>query len=86
MKSNHDEFCWQLNNQKAARKGAWKLIMNPVIHSPTYQNLVEPRDSIFLTNSNEDPGETIDLASEYPEKVEELKLQFEKWAAYNLPD
>ena len=82
--TGHKEFCWQLNKQKAARKGEWKLIMNPVIHNPTYQNLVEPKDSIFLANLKDDPGETTNLASEYPEKVEELKLQFEAWSKKNV--
>jgi hypothetical protein len=45
--------------------------------------LVEPKDSIFLANLKEDPGEMTNLANEYPEKVEELKLQFEKWAEHN---
>lgn len=36
----HDEFCWWYGKQKAARKGDWKLLMYPVIHSPTYKNLV----------------------------------------------
>ena len=78
--TRHEEFCWQLNKQKAARNGDWKLIMNPVIHSPTYQNLVEPKDSIFLANLREDPSERTNLAIEYPEKVKELKLQFEVWS------
>ncbi len=80
----HDEFCWWYGKQKAARKGDWKLLMHPVIHSPTYQNLVEPKDSIFLANLRNDPGETTNLVSEYSEKVKELKLQFEAWAEYNL--
>jgi len=74
----HDEFCWWYG----ARKGDWKLLMYPVIHTLAYQNLVEPNDSIFLANLKEDPGETTNLASEYPEKVEELKLQFEKWVQH----
>lgn len=75
----HNEFCWSYGQQKVARKGDWKLLMNPVIHGPNLQNLIEPKDSIFLANLSDDPGETVNLASEYPEKVEELRLQFEKW-------
>jgi arylsulfatase A len=79
----HEKFCWRFWQQKVARKGEWKLLMYPVMHSPTYENLVAPKDSIFLANLREDPGETTNLACEYPEKVEELKLQFEVWAKYN---
>jgi arylsulfatase A-like enzyme len=79
----HEEFCWWYGQQRVARKGEWKLLMNPVIHSPTYQNLVEPKDSIFLANLREDPEETTNLANEYPDKVEKLKLQFEEWLKYN---
>ncbi|MDH3651217.1 MAG: hypothetical protein OEQ53_16140 [Saprospiraceae bacterium] len=86
MTTQHEVFCWQLNNQRAARKGERKLIMNPVVHSPTYQNLVEPKDSIFLANLKEDPGETTNLASEHPEKVRELKLQFETWEKKHILD
>ena len=86
MTTQHEAFCWQLNKQKAARKGEWKLIMNPVIHSPTYQNLVAPKDSIFLANLREDPGETTNLVSTNPEKVKELKLQFETWTKQHMLD
>ena len=83
MATRHETFCWQLGKQKAARNGDWKLLLHPVIHSPTYQNLVEPKDSIFLANLREDPSETTNLASEHPEKVKELKLQFEAWSKYH---
>ena len=86
MTTRHEAFCWQLNKQNAARKGDWKLLMYPVIHSPTYENLVEPKDSIFLANLREDPGVTTNLASEHPEKVRELKLQFETWEKKHILD
>ncbi len=49
---------------QAARKGPWKLIR---------LDIEGPDDRYELYNIDEDPSETEDLASLYPDKVEELK-------------
>lgn len=73
-------FCWQHGRlQWAARKGEWKLLGNPAIRYETF----DAKDSLFLVNLKEDIGETTNLASKYPEKVEELKTQFEAWKERN---
>ena len=80
LKSRHYEgFCWQSGNQWAARKGDWKLLGNPFIPGEEFVS----EDSLFLVNLNNDPGETNNLAKEYPEKVKELKVQYYKWLDNN---
>ena len=73
--SNHRKFCWQKGKSWAARNGEWKLLKNPIIHLEE----IELKDSLFLVNLKEDPGETINLAAKFPNKVKELESQFEKW-------
>jgi arylsulfatase A-like enzyme len=78
--SKHAEgFCWQNGKQWAARKGDWKLIGNPVIQGETFL----PKDSLFLVNLEDDPGESNNLAEQHPEKVNELKAELEKWSRQN---
>ena len=74
-----NNFCWQHGKQWAARIVNWKLIGNPSIRFEEFA----PEDSLFLVNLKDDPGEMTNLASENPEKVKELKFQFEKWLERN---
>ncbi|MBT3385034.1 MAG: sulfatase-like hydrolase/transferase [Prolixibacteraceae bacterium] len=74
-----NNFCWQHGKQWAARSGNWKLLGNPSIRFEEFA----PEDSLFLVNLKDDPGEMTNLASENPEKVKELKFQFEKWLERN---
>ena len=78
-KSRHESgFCWQSGKKWAARKGDWKLLGNAV----GGKNRI-PADSIFLVNLKDDQGEMTNLVSKYPEKVKELKIQFERWLERN---
>jgi len=73
----HPEFCWANSKSWAARNGDWKLLSNPAIRGEEFP----PEDSLFLVNLKNDPGEMSNLATQYPEKVEELKTQFDIWLA-----
>lgn len=54
----------ELNGRQAVRKGPWKLVhMNIRGDAPRFE----------LYNLDSDPGETVDLASDMPEKVSELR-------------
>ena len=76
--SNHSNgFCWQNGQHWAARKGDWKLIGNPAIAGEKFL----PKDSLFLVNLLQDPGEKKNIAEEHPEKVKELQSQYKKWLA-----
>ncbi len=77
--SLHDQFCWQNGKHWAARKGNWKLLGNPLIHGEEFL----PGDSLYLVNLEEDPREINNLAGKYPEKVNELKIQYEEWLKRN---
>ncbi len=79
IESRHaDGFCWKFQEQWVARKDNWKLLGNAKI------NMTEkiPED-IFLVNLKDDPEEKNNLASKYPEKVNELVMQYEKWLERN---
>lgn len=74
--SKHVEgFCWQSGKQWAARRNEWKLIGSPAIAGETFL----PKDSLFLVNLLQDPGEKINIADKYPNKVKELQSQYKKW-------
>jgi arylsulfatase A-like enzyme len=75
---HNTEFCWfHGQNMWAARKGKWKLLGNPVDKSNKAQ--LTEADSLFLVDLEIDPGEMTNLVSSYPEKVDELKAQFDQW-------
>ncbi len=75
----HNEFCWQNGKHWAARKGDWKLLGNPAIAGEKFS----AKDSLFLVNLKNDPGEMENVVNKYPEKVKELKEQYRKWSADN---
>jgi len=74
-KSPHENLFWKRGNDWAIRKGDWKLVVEyrKDNHNP------------MLFNLSNDIGERNDLAAEFPEKVNELKSEFDKWAA-TLPN
>ncbi len=75
---HEDGFCWlHGNNQWVARKGKWKLLGNPVDKSNKAP--LTKDDKLFLVDLENDPGEMTNLAFQYPDKVKELKTQFESW-------
>lgn len=59
---------WKYNDQKAIRKGPWKLVV-----------LSKKKAATSLFNMDEDIGETKDLASDKPEVVKALKAELDKW-------
>ncbi len=75
-------FCWKNGKHWAARQGDWKLLGNPAVRGVEFA----PEDSLFLVNLGDDPREMENLTEEYPEKVEELKNQYEKWLLRNSPN
>lgn len=75
-------YYYRTNNLEAVRKGQWKLMLPHT--SQTYKQPIPGRDgypaktshvevSLALYNLRTDPGETIDLQSQYPEVVKQLQ-------------
>ena len=79
--SPHEEtgYYWYNDNDNtwAVRKGKWKLHGNPKDTGlPGAQLLGVDR---FLVNLEDDPGEKINIAGKYPDKVKELEEVYQKW-------
>lgn len=73
-----DGYCWAFNKMWVARKGNWKLIGNPYDSS---RPKVAFKEKFFLVDLEKDPGETTNLAAQYPEKVAALEKQYQEWKA-----
>lgn len=74
---HHDVFSWKKGEQWATRNGDWKLIGNPV--EKIKNSKLSKEDELYLVNLKSDIGEAKNLAKKYPEKVVELKMQYEQW-------
>lgn len=70
----HDRIFWEMEGQTAVREGNYKLVLNG--------QLVEseaPQDEVFLSDLASDPGETNNIAGQYPEITERLKNAAVSW-------
>ena len=81
-KSSHDRFYYYFyTHLQAVRDKEWKLVL-PRIGKPAYlkwaARKVEPVDELLLFNLKNDKEETTNLASQHPEKVQELLLLIEE--------
>jgi arylsulfatase A len=82
--SPHKVLHWEVpigksgKSQWAIREGNWKLVVNGP--ATEYQEREIPAEEIFLSNLAKDPGETINLAKDYPEVVKELTASHNEWA------
>jgi len=84
-KSPHQILYWQKNKRKDGKtqwavllQGKWKLVANGP--STEYKGKKIPATDYFLSNLENDPGETENLANKYPELVNRLIKLHEKWA------
>ncbi|KGE86242.1 MAG: arylsulfatase [Phaeodactylibacter xiamenensis] len=68
-REGHETLFWEHRGNRAVRKGPWKLVS------------AYPEDQWALYHIPEDRTEQNDLSSRYPEKVEELKADYRKWAS-----
>lgn len=75
-KTPHEEIYWEMEMQTAIRRGNYKLVLDG--------QLIEgepPQDPVFLSDLSVDPGETTNLAEQYPELTAELKEKALSWRA-----
>lgn len=70
----HDAMFWRLGDQWAVRNGDWKLVASCL-------DGLTPK----LYDLSKDIGEANDLAASNPEKVVELKAEWDAWNADNVP-
>lgn len=77
-----DEMVWDVGFAWAVRKGKWKL---KVVTDQTKADRISKKQHTFLGkgielfNLDDDISEKINLASQYPVKVEELKAIYKNW-------
>jgi len=73
----HDQWHWRLGEQWSVRQGSWKLLFDPKDTSETHRPPPnKAADTYFLVNLKEDPAERTNLASQYPERVKQLKALY----------
>jgi arylsulfatase A-like enzyme len=70
----HETLYWRFGEQWAIRKGDMKLVASAV----------DGVQNVKLFNLKDDIGEKNDLAAAMPEKVKELKAEWDKWSAEQM--
>ena len=80
---------WRWGSTWAVRKGDWKLTNTNEVWgkgraSSFYIKPISNDTSIKLFNLKIDPGERTNLFEQMPEKVKELKQNYENWCIQNL--
>lgn len=80
-KSPHDAIFWSSSGQLAVRRGPWKLVRNGKIFdgTPAGAKPLEGDDAIFLSNLDEDPGESKNLRHADPAMADELLTLSDRW-------
>jgi arylsulfatase A-like enzyme len=80
-RSPHEYVAWSEGPQLAVRKGKWKLVLNGITHDGTPEGNQPLRgdDAVFLSNLEEDPGESKNLRHEHSEIVDELQTLAYEW-------
>jgi arylsulfatase A-like enzyme len=80
-RSTHDAIFWSNGGQLAVRRGTWKLVKDGKLHdgSPEGEKPLTGEDALFLSNLDEDPGESVNLRRRFPGMVDELATLMQRW-------
>lgn len=80
-KSKHEAIYWSSADQLAVRRGSWKLVKNGKIFDGTPEGAkpLTGDDALFLSNLDEDPGESKNQRHSHPALVDELATMAEHW-------
>jgi arylsulfatase A-like enzyme len=80
-KATHEAVFWSSSGQTAVRRGNWKLVKNGKIFdgTPEGSKPLEGEDAVFLSNLDEDPGESRNLRRQNPKVVDELDTLLAGW-------
>jgi arylsulfatase A-like enzyme len=80
-KSPHETIFWESGKQQAVRRGQWKLVLNGI----EWSGPVESRqpltgdDAVWLSNLENDPGESRNLSRAHPGIVAGLRKELTNW-------
>jgi len=79
--SPHKSLYWSQSGQLATRRGPWKLVVNGRLYDrrPDGTKPLEGEDAIWLSNLDEDPGETRNLRRLHASVVDELLTDLYRW-------
>ncbi|HEY1949746.1 MAG TPA: sulfatase-like hydrolase/transferase [Bryobacteraceae bacterium] len=79
--SPHEYVAWSEGPQLAIRQGKWKLVLNGVTHDGTADGNkpLTGDDAVFLSNVDQDPGESHNLRHQYPAVADQLQTLVETW-------
>lgn len=77
-KSPHDALFWASDGQLAVRRGKWKLVKDGHAYD-TGQGRLQGDDALFLSNLDEDPGESKNRRHDEPALADELATLAHRW-------
>lgn len=80
-RSPHNAIFWESSNQMAVRRGKWKLVLNGRTYegSPDGNKPLGGDDAQFLSDLENDPGETKNLRKLHPDVADELSTLLHTW-------
>ena len=80
-KSPHDALFWSSGGQNAVRRANWKLVIDGFTAdgTPEGQKKLTGEDAMFLSDLDQDPGETRNLRRLHPNLVDELATMQRRW-------
>ncbi|WP_432894272.1 sulfatase-like hydrolase/transferase [Kribbella sp. CA-245084] len=67
---------WEYANQRAIRRGPWKLVVDPAEHLGAPQH---PGHALY--NLTDDPAETTDVSASHPDILDQLRQADRTWAS-----
>ncbi|RAP78553.1 sulfatase-like hydrolase/transferase [Paenibacillus montanisoli] len=76
IRSPHKQIFWESGGQLAVREGKWKLVLNGKLDFDRGQP-----DVVHLSDLEMDPGERINVASQYPDIARQLEQSVREWSA-----
>lgn len=82
----HEALFWNQGGQLAVRRDKWKLVINGKLHDrrPEGGQALTGDDALWLSNLDEDPGESRNLRRQNPKLVDELATQATTWRDKHL--
>ncbi len=85
--SPHRALYWSQGGQLATRRGPWKLVVNGRLYDRRDDGSqpLTGEDAVWLSNLDEDPGESRNLRRAQPKIVDELLTDLERWRG-TLPE